>query len=91
MKKNEELKITEEEMLTILKDKWKADAAEMLAEVIAHARMMNFPTGNMRNPSTMHGTEYIHGLLEREVITNELYQQMKRVVEDLTITFDITI
>jgi hypothetical protein len=93
MKKNEVLKITEEEMLNILKDKWKADAADMLVKIIKHARMMNFPTSERLDSlnRTMHGTDYLHGLLERKIITNELYQQLKRLAEDETITFDIVI
>ena len=91
MKNDTTIEITEQEMLNILKDKWKADAAKMLAEVIAHARMMNFPLGNMNNPGIMHGTNYLHGLLERKVITNELYQKLAQVAEDITITYEIVI
>ena len=89
--KNEEIKITEQEILDILKDKWKVDVAKMLNEIIIYARMMNFQVGERYKPGIMHGTEYIHGLLERKVITNDLYQKLKRVVEDPEIEYEITI
>jgi len=85
------IKLTEQEMIILLKDQWKADAAEMLNEIIIHARGLNFQAGERHTLATKHGTEYLYGLLERKIISNDLYQDLKRVAEDLTIEYEIKI
>lgn len=91
MKNDITIELTEQEITTILKDKWKADAAKMLSEIIDHARMMNFAIGERYKPGTMHGTNYLHGLLERKIITNEIYEKLVLIAEDELITFEIII
>jgi hypothetical protein len=91
MKKETTIELSGQEMMDLLKDKWKADVSKMLCDIIIHARMMNFSVGEKYKLGIMHGTEYLHGLLERKIITNELYQKLKEVAEDESITFEIVI
>jgi hypothetical protein len=92
MENNEKIEITELEIQSILSEiKWKADVASAVDEIIIHARWMNFQVGERYDPKSLHGTNYIHDLLKRRVITNETYQKLKRVVEDESITYDIVI
>jgi len=39
----------------------------------------------------MHGTEFLHGMLVKELIDNDLYEKLKMVAEDPTLEYEIKI
>jgi hypothetical protein len=64
---------------------------EIIKDIVEYARYLNFPK-KVRQGSllrTMHGTEYLHGFLEKGLISNNLYEQLKRLAEDPELEYNI--
>lgn len=69
-----------------MKHEWKI----LIDLFIKRARTLN-EFGGQKELHILHGTEFLHGLLKDKVISNALYQQLKRLAEDSTITYEIVI
>jgi hypothetical protein len=69
-----------------MKYEWKI----LINQFIKHARQLN----EMKDTSVskpLPGTEFLHGMLKDKVISNALYQQLKRLAEDPEIEYTIVI
>jgi hypothetical protein len=69
-----------------MKHEWKI----LIDLMIKRARYLN----ELKNTSasmSLPGTEFLHGMLKDKVISNTLYQQLKRLSEDPTMEYEIVI
>ena len=58
--------------------------------IIKHSRHLNqWGAKNVSHP--LPGTEFLHGLLQEKIISNALYEQLRRVAEDLKAEYEIKI
>lgn len=78
----ETIKITEER-------EW-AHIISVFDEIIIYARYLN-EESNRSVSKPLPGTEFLHGMLKDKIISNELYQQLKRVTEDPSLKYKIVI
>jgi hypothetical protein len=67
------------------------ECSRIIGEVIAYARHLNFPKKSRQGVllRQLHGTEFLHGLLQEHGISNDLYQQLKRLAEDTDMEYEI--
>jgi hypothetical protein len=87
MKAKERIKLSDKD-IKVLHERL---CIEALEKTIEYARHLNFPKkvheGSLQR--IMHGTEFLHVILKKKLITNALYQQLKKVAEDLTLEYEI--
>ena len=63
---------------------------QCIHKVIKFARHLNaYGAKSVSHP--LPGTEFLHGMLEEKIITNDLYQQLVRLAEDSEMEYEITI
>ena len=60
---------------------------DVIEKTIEYARRLNC----VDNVLLRHlpGTEFLHGMLEKGLIPNDLYEQLKRLAEDITLEYEI--
>jgi len=69
-----------------MKHEWKI----LIDLFIKRARTLNeFKDKSATKP--LPGTEFLHGMLKDKVISNALYQQLKKLAEDTSLTYEIII
>jgi hypothetical protein len=76
-----------------IRDHFKEVIVEVIDRTISYARWLNFPNGKKEEGLTrmMHGTEFLHGMLEKRLIDHALYEKLKMVAEDPSIEYKIVI
>ena len=78
------------ERIEILTPQEKAKNIQFIAETIENARHLNkIAEKNVSNP--LPGVEMLYGILQARLIDTRLYHEMKRVIEDPTLEYEITI
>ena len=81
------------ETVKIVDEREREDFIRVIDEIIVCARHLNFPNkvreGSLKR--IMHGTNFLHGMLKKKVITNELYQQLVKLAEDPELEYNIVI
>jgi hypothetical protein len=82
----ETINISKNKLMMSMKYEWKI----LINQFIKHARQLN----EMKDTSVskpLPGIEFLHGMLKDKVISNALYQQLKRLAEDPEIEYTIVI
>ena len=76
-----------------IRNHFKEVIVEVIDRTISYARWLIFPHKEREGSLTrmMHGTEFLHGMLVKELIDNDLYEKLKMVAEDPTLEYEIKI
>jgi hypothetical protein len=89
----EKIKVNTERIARLMKAEKSASIILTLEEIIKYARYLNFPNktqdGSLQR--TMHGTEFLHGLMRMHNLDMDLYQQLKGLAENPDLEYKIII